>query len=245
MRRAIIEENRIRRQHNKDESRGFHMVSESAVSSSVDKCQTLSSDDYTNHSNSDNSLNFLEIESYDSDEINTEIARIESYITDNHTTNVCESVFDRVAELELSVLPILRPITDYSNNFTESEGNKLTELFHAIGFLNHRIDKIDGRHVANSYIEAASVLHSSCDNEIRDVVKMSKQFNAFRSVCESDQIVLIKYASLEIIINRMVLKFNFERQYWDIITVCIINIINYIIFDNNFIITNRITIYLI
>ncbi|XP_054155786.1 uncharacterized protein LOC128954234 isoform X2 [Oppia nitens] len=255
MRRAIIDENRLRRQQNKDESRGLHMVWQSAASaaanhrnccplmtissssSSTSSTTPLSSSPMTttqplndnnnnnnNNNSCDHSLDFIDElidNTYDTEAINAEIGRIESYITDNHTTHVCQSVYKRVDRLETTVQPILRPIQDYSNQLTETEGQKLTELFHAIGFLTHRRppgDQIDGQLMAKSYLEASSVLHLSSETEIRDLVKMSKHFNAFQSVCESDQIVLIKYASLEIIINRMVLKFNFERQYWDIIT---------------------------
>ncbi|CAG2184128.1 unnamed protein product [Oppiella nova] len=47
---------------------------------------------------------------------------------------------------------------------------------------------------------------------------MCKTLTAFRGLPESDQIVLLKYASLEIIVIQMILKFDFDGQFWDIIT---------------------------
>ncbi|CAG2181535.1 unnamed protein product, partial [Oppiella nova] len=50
--------------------------------------------------------------------------------------------------------------------------------------------------------------------QIRNIIKMSKRLNAFKSLCEQDKVILIKYASFEIITLRMVLNFNFQDMYW-------------------------------
>ncbi|CAG2180470.1 unnamed protein product [Oppiella nova] len=50
--------------------------------------------------------------------------------------------------------------------------------------------------------------------QIRNIIKMSKRLNAFKSLCEQDKMILIKYASFEIITLRTVLNFNFQDMYW-------------------------------
>ena len=217
MRKALIEENRLRKLQNLNESQGLDVVSRSGDSSaaapeSVDTASAESSSDL---------LDFLETEVFDEKEVLSEIMRIENYISSNNMTNVCETVFEKVAELEMTVLPIPRVDISFKFNFNEMEGHKLTELCEAIKLMRHPADRVDFQDVPNNYSGAVHILHSSCDQEIKDVIKMCKTLNAFRGLPESDQIVLLKYASLEIIVIQMILKFDFDGQFWDIITVCV------------------------
>ncbi|CAG2173724.1 unnamed protein product, partial [Oppiella nova] len=98
-----------------------------------------------------------------------------------------------------TVVPIVRPITDYSNQFNELEGNKLSELLDAIQALNIRV-MMNVDHTVLNTIESATV--HRYDMDIRNIVQMSKCLTGFQALCQSDQMLLIKYASIEINILR-------------------------------------------
>ncbi|CAG2100062.1 unnamed protein product [Medioppia subpectinata] len=222
MRKALIEENKVRKMQNLGQSQGLAVVSNGEYdwSASDSSSTTMTSPVVdTCEDNREDPLEFLEKEVFSEEEVNAEIVRIENYISGNNMTNVCETVFEKVAELELTVLPIPRPSVGHTlTTFDESEGFKLTELFEAIKLIRHPVDRIDCQEIPNNYWGAVHVLHSTCDNDIKHIIKMCKSLNAFRGLEECDQIVLLKYASIEIVVLQMVLSFDFEHKFWDIIT---------------------------
>ncbi|CAG2100067.1 unnamed protein product [Medioppia subpectinata] len=68
--------------------------------------------------------------------------------------NSCET---NTCELSQSVVPIVRPISDYSNTFNELEGNRLTELLSAL------------KYTANPVVNAVDYLTLDCVNTARDI----------------------------------------------------------------------------
>ena len=68
------------------------------------------------------------------------------------------------------------------------------------------------------------VIHSADHflvDQLAVIVQMAKRLNGFKSLCEHDQLVLIKYASIEIVVLRMILYFDFNELCWSFNIVCI------------------------
>ncbi|CAG2169896.1 unnamed protein product [Oppiella nova] len=70
----------------------------------------------------------------------------------------------------------------------------------------------------DNIMDALNLLVLKCDDYIQDVIKLFKRLNSFQSICQSDQMILIKYSLLEIKILRLISNFNFEGQYWTLDT---------------------------
>ncbi|CAG2172010.1 unnamed protein product [Oppiella nova] len=54
------------------------------------------------------------------------------FIRGNEKDNELSLVTTNAYDLNLSVIPVMKPITDYNNQFNELEGNRLTELLDAL-----------------------------------------------------------------------------------------------------------------
>ncbi|CAG2099963.1 unnamed protein product, partial [Medioppia subpectinata] len=122
----------------------------------------------------------------------------------------------------MSVAPIIRPISDYNNIFNELEGNRLTELLSALKIIEYPIiaenkSLINSNILINECMDALNIMNKINENIFKDTVKLCKTLNAFQYVCQSDQIVLLKYSALEIAVLREVSCFNFEHNSWSII----------------------------
>ena len=124
-----------------------------------------------------------------------------------------------------SMTAIQRPITDYNKTFNELEGNRLTELLNAIELMADPSVPIS--HQISNFWDAVHVMHLKLDIDSRKLVKMTKSLSAFRAIDENDKIILIKFSSIEIVIIRMILYFDFQFEYWNIITVSFMHSIVY------------------
>ena len=119
---------------------------------------------------------------------------------------------------EMSVIAIQRPISDPKHVFNEMEGNRLTELFNAMQYM---IDpSVPFIHPVNDFWEAIHTLYIKLDIDTRKLVKTSKNLKGFTNIDQNDQITLLKFASIEISLIRMLLNFDFQLEHWNIPTVC-------------------------
>jgi len=127
--------------------------------------------------------------------INKEIIEIENYV------NLIES--ETSQDL---VVSIVKPITDYRNNFNEFEGNILTELLSATKILNNNnLDANKQNHLSINRINGDDLdinvrklkVHDM-EDKLRLIIQMSKSLNGFRNICEEDRYSLIKYGFLEV-----------------------------------------------
>ncbi|CAG2100063.1 unnamed protein product [Medioppia subpectinata] len=119
-------------------------------------------------------------------------------------------------QMSQSVVPIVRPISDYSNTFNELEGNRLTELLNAMKTLAIPAATNGNRLVLNTFAEAINTMITRQEIEIHNLVKLSKTISVLNSLCENDQMILIKYSAIKIKTLRMFLEFDFEMQAWNL-----------------------------
>lgn len=127
-----------------------------------------------------------------------------------------ESIYREAVQLEFSVLPFDRPKAE-DKSFNELESYRFKELTQAMRSFDvqtpQRIESVE------TFNEAAQIIGVKSDHEIRNVVKMCKQLNAFRSINERDQLILLKYASIEILSLRVINHFDFQTFEWTVVMV--------------------------
>jgi hypothetical protein len=134
------------------------------------------------------------------------------------TVVIPDIVYEKTIEVEFAQIPIRQTITEMNTNITELnqlENNRLNELSTAMNVLKIPLPRITSE--ATGLVDAIKMT----DQAIRRVIKMSKKINAFKSLCQSDQIALLKAGCTEMIILRSVMTFNYESEYWTVYNVCI------------------------
>ncbi|CAG2169151.1 unnamed protein product, partial [Oppiella nova] len=134
---------------------------------------------------------------------------------EDQLNSISEDVYETAVELEFSLLPIARPLTDYRNNFNELEGYKLTELFSAISLIR---EPTTAKRVVEVVVYPQQMmgnLAARFEREIKKVVYFIKNLTGFRDVCENDQIALVKYGAIEVLNMRSIVYFNREKDRFE------------------------------
>jgi len=117
------------------------------------------------------------------EEINKEVLEIEKYLNSSQSQD--------------SVLSIVKPITDYRNNFNEFEGNILTELMKATKLFREnfpgqpkRVIKVNK--ICENY-KLIKIALNYLNHNLQQIVKISQNLRSFHDICTEDRIALIKY----------------------------------------------------
>ncbi|XP_054169203.1 nuclear hormone receptor HR96-like [Oppia nitens] len=138
-------------------------------------------------------------------------------ITLTNNTNfdeISENTYQKLVELELTVLPIPPPISE-SNGFNEVECNRLMELFEAtVG--THR-PRPTNKVMAHTMQEVANFFLLKFEVFIERFVKMTKCLSAFQSLCSNDQLAIVKFSCLEALFLRTALYFDYNSEHWTFI----------------------------
>ncbi|XP_054164095.1 nuclear hormone receptor HR96-like [Oppia nitens] len=130
--------------------------------------------------------------------------------------NIHESVYQKTAEFEMSVIPIARPIDELTEKFNDLEINRLVELLNATHKLKSPEVPITSE--AMTIEDGCKVWRFKVEQEIHKMIKMSKVLESFQKMCENDQIALMKYGCIEIFCMRLTMNYNFEREQWTYVT---------------------------
>jgi len=155
-----------------------------------------------------NIIEILDNNNVSEEQISSQIKEIEnSFVDHNH---ISEEAYKKALELELAVLPIPRPI--HTNVFNETEGMRFTELIQVTSCFRSPIPKCTSQ--VFNFTDAVTVLIKKCDEEVREVVQAFKKLNAFRSMCESDQLLLLKYGAIQMICMRAVHCYDDSTENW-------------------------------
>ncbi|CAG2109040.1 unnamed protein product [Medioppia subpectinata] len=142
--------------------------------------------------------------------LSTQIIEMQTNMTEE--TDISVEAYRKALELEMAVIPMARPLT--SGRFNETESMRFTELISVTEVFRTPIPKCTSQ-VCN-FTDAVTVLMSKCDEEVREVVKAFKQLNAFRTLCQSDQILLLKYSAIQMICMRAVVCYDDDTEHWSI-----------------------------
>ncbi|XP_067142893.1 nuclear hormone receptor HR96 isoform X2 [Centruroides vittatus] len=139
-------------------------------------------------------------------EFQSQIHAIDSLTKENKDEIVPKSVLQVAIETEFSKVPI----REYNSSFkklSETERNKLDELIVANEIL--KMPLIFG-------VPDPSLLDviNMTDHAIRRLIKMSKKINGFKTLCQDDQIALLKGGCTELMILRSVMSYDPEKDCW-------------------------------
>ncbi|CAG2170970.1 unnamed protein product [Oppiella nova] len=151
----------------------------------------------------------------DVDNIMSNILDIERYMAnDNNGDEISDKTYDKVVEMELAVLPIPSAVTD-NNSLNSVEFSRLSELFRLMGSLDRprpepKLMAQNGQQVADFFIHRFEYF-------IQKFVSVAKSLSAFQSICENDQIALIKYSSFEALLMRTAVNFDYDQEFWTFI----------------------------
>lgn len=116
------------------------------------------------------------------------------------------SVYAKAVDIEFTDLPI-RSSVGTSKELTTLEKLKLEELVVANEIL--KMPLMCG-------LSDPSLLDviNMTDHAIRRLIKMSKKINAFKNLCQNDQIALLKGGCTELMILRSVMSYDPEKECW-------------------------------
>ncbi|CAG2111892.1 unnamed protein product, partial [Medioppia subpectinata] len=128
---------------------------------------------------------------------------------------ISDRTYQKAVELELAVLPIPKPL-DNCTALNEAERTRMAELFKVQAALNWK-RLPDNKLVAETIDEVIKFFVSKFDIYVQHLVDTTKQLAAFQCLCENDKIALVKYSSLEILLMRTAINFNYENEYWTFI----------------------------
>ena len=113
--------------------------------------------------------------------------------------NLCQLNHNSV-DISSELVPIVRPLTDYNNNLTETEGKVLTELmsteFDSFKCPTDSVPTITSE--VSTFSEAMALISFKWENDIRKLIKNAKRLIAFNNICNEDQYSLFKYGAIEI-----------------------------------------------
>ena len=155
------------------------------------------------------------------DQINQQIMEIERSVkSDNGCDDISDEVYQKVADLELSVIPINRPLShQMPDQFNDREMQILNELLNAVQIIRQPITKITTE--IQNVFELRRTMSYKYDREIKNLVKTSKSLRAFNCLCEGDRIALLKDHCLAVLLMRSVMCYNYETKYWTIFMVSV------------------------
>ncbi|CAG2101553.1 unnamed protein product [Medioppia subpectinata] len=110
-------------------------------------------------------------------------------------TSISDEVYRKAVEMEMSVTPVSRPHLHFGHTFTESEGNRFTELLFAAKLLqNHMKAYTSQITTVNDYFHTLDI---KFEQEVRKLIKSFKMLMCFNDICEQDRHTLVKHGSNE------------------------------------------------
>ncbi|CAG2167281.1 unnamed protein product [Oppiella nova] len=121
-----------------------------------------------------------------------------------------ENFYNKTAHKLVANHSVDRPIADYSNQLTELEANKLSELLDFSRGLRRPLDKTITEMIGTEDVKQALVLLFT--DSLNHLVNGVKSLSEFKDFCGNDQISLVKYGCLDVINIRSVLFYDFRSQ---------------------------------
>ncbi|XP_054169172.1 ecdysone receptor-like [Oppia nitens] len=145
---------------------------------------------------------------------NKQIAKTDNYFIINRFLK--DISYDYENRFELEVMPIVRPITDYLNNFNENEGKYMSELISARDLIKRPTAQVCGE--ANDFVDVINLFNIATDQEVRKIIEMIKNLSSFTKTNLTDQMKLITYGTIQMAILFALPEYDLKQQS---INVCI------------------------
>ncbi|CAG2103010.1 unnamed protein product [Medioppia subpectinata] len=138
-------------------------------------------------------------------DLNKQIAEIESILTTN------SALIDKYCHKmqTLTVVPIFKSLTDY-NGLNQLETIRVSELLMACKVLDYPMPtnaiKVSDKE------EIIRLSNRKSESMVADVITFAKRLTRFSDLCFADQLALIKYGSLELLIMCYTKFYNIEHD---------------------------------
>ncbi|CAG2110546.1 unnamed protein product [Medioppia subpectinata] len=142
-------------------------------------------------------------------------------VDNNHSKpeKISDTVYLKVIELEFAAIPFKEFTADQMNRF---ESSRIAELATAVVDINRKSygqnaeQPLRITQELTDFNDMTKVLAAKCDQAIRRQVIMSKKIQAFKELCQHDQIGLMKAGCFEILIMRSIMTYNREHDFWSL-----------------------------
>ncbi|CAG2118900.1 unnamed protein product, partial [Medioppia subpectinata] len=206
-------ERRLRIELRKQLTEENEKFSDNDINATNDTTQQISDSDNT-------STNNIDVNGYTSDFVNQLIINNNSVCDEQDLSLTCietqeytEYSVDTVAQKQEIPVPIERPITDYNNNFNETEFSHLNEMMFAVNHMQPNgapavtWEPID-------YKEITECAVAKWESDVPLMVNMCRNLRSFNLLCESDQLSLIKYGGMEMLTLRTARFYDITTNSW-------------------------------
>ncbi|XP_047036166.1 nuclear hormone receptor HR96 [Helicoverpa zea] len=140
--------------------------------------------------------------------------------------NSMESILCEAIKLEFEAYTSVNPCSGSSRELNEVERAKLNELIVANKALNAPIDD-DVTQLVGDTASTAGFKEGDGKHDprlitivnltaiaIRRFIKMAKKINAFKNMCEEDQVALLKGGCIEMMVLRSTMTYDGQRNQW-------------------------------
>ncbi|CAB3258612.1 unnamed protein product [Arctia plantaginis] len=137
--------------------------------------------------------------------------------------NSMESILCEAIKLEFEAYSSVNACSGSSRELNEVERAKLNELIVANKALNAPIDDDVSQLVGDSATDGQNkhdprliTIVNLTAVAIRRFIKMAKKINAFKNMCEADQVALLKGGCIEMMVLRSTMTYDGQRNQWKI-----------------------------
>ncbi|CAG2118514.1 unnamed protein product, partial [Medioppia subpectinata] len=166
----------------------------------------------TNTSSYTTSIHTSTTNTYD----NTICLDIDTYLPDTSDPTDDNLLIDNtiIDFLDLTLEPVVhRPIADYNHSFNENEFGRLNELMAATSHLQRHFIPVVTDELSH-FQDCIDCMVSKIEKDIPALVRMCKSLRAFHTVCDGDQISLLKMGGLDVLLLRSIVSYDSLTNSW-------------------------------
>ncbi|XP_054169204.1 vitamin D3 receptor-like [Oppia nitens] len=157
------------------------------------------------------------------DQITEDLQLSDRNFTDIDISNIITK--DNDNECNQQIIAINKFISYTNNSFNEIETKKLNELLSATNHMQRQFIPVSVSETTD-FRKAIDFLKFIAESHIKKLIKMCKNLNSFKLLCERDQLSLIKFGAIEMIKLRGIFYYDFIHEYYAINELTVIILFN-------------------
>ncbi|CAG2100007.1 unnamed protein product [Medioppia subpectinata] len=156
--------------------------------------------------------NIIENFETNDERLNQQIREIEYCLSMANSDGIYNNINDFYHEM--SFKPVFRQLNENTNSFNELETKRLYELFRSSEVFKHKSIQTHSQYLLTDMIDVNSTCLLMLDRDVDDMLKFTKNLDSFRNLCFNDQLALIKYGCLEMLLLRYSILYDIKTDYW-------------------------------
>ena len=150
--------------------------------------------------------NILKDIQFSEKELQNELMKLEAFLFDNNENTSNNTI-----------VPVVRPVSDYTNTLNEMEGKRLEEVLTVFKQMEFTFGS--DVYKPKNWTESNYLIRMEMDRQIETLVEASKQLSLFNEICANDQLALIKYGAIEVSCMRQVVGFDVHTNRMKVLSV--------------------------